>query len=908
MTTSQESCYNRHVDAFTSMFAKLFNEQKKDKLNALQCTRSLRFTIIQAFHLKLQGLRLQKIKQAELILQALFAAFVSSFFPSTSSSTSFSFSSFIAQAHLKKAAYKRILIELFYGLYYGDIDLSFSSFWQENPKEYLQFLLTQIIAEKGEKASLHNLLLQLTLTQKLALICYAKKNYREGSSLIFQAFEAICTQKNLIDTDLPLCKLLQTFIAGIKRNQFDRELADTFLRKENSIDLQSLQHLIEALEAKKEADTVELYTLFNTLMPVLFNFPVELFNQIETLKAQGNWFDGMASISASQVALQKKHLSGFFKKYTENNYSIADFRLFVSIFGLYDYPLLFSENTIESNSLVEKIRTILQTFSNPVRLAYIVPNVAHQLYSFAFTLLAHLQATCRQPSQYKEGLDLICCGLSTCAKELSKLQALPTVLQGFKMLVEFLQREEKTIALSHYPIFVFDQSEEQLFSRNSRFITALNRTFKSAIIHICKNDALLLAKKIGVDTLLSTAPQGTFGFGGARNCIFFLTAPLTHAYKMGEKTVTDLLKMDAVMLRALFDKFVLGNALQGNYGDTIFMFDDDMQIAPSNVFSGALFAYECRDARLECTGFQIGRATKFSLVCSSLRELLHSPEKSFASTRWLNWITSAGFAEYFSKSKACLNIPHGGEEKHLLLEGKRHFLLQLSYHLSGSRFPKKKIPTHSFVGLDEYLKKYLPYSLLIQMQLHFVDPINTHGHCILPWNEKKYTKTVATLSEAFTHIAAAEQKEEMQKRFWANVAQFFLTAQDREGSFFSTIQNLISIDPDTELKIFQEERALTRSEKKELQKIGAIYKAYQQDAQLFWKFGTYLIRHLEKQPKEAPPLEQIKEALEHELHISFADYPLTEGFYLLAESCGKGTFCTIIDDVIKKRGLDAPDD
>lgn len=672
----------------------------------------------------------------------------------------------------------RVLTELVYGLYYGELDTS------------SEFFPLQIIAQKVSRETLQAVVKRLPIEKTVPLIAYLFSHYREGTPPLLRALSDL-HQKNAI----------AELIFWLSRTYFDK---DKITNSPPDLLIQTLEK-----EALKETETI--FTLFNELVAKMLDRPDAPHKQ--------------------------------FRAYLKRTYSFENFLAFVKLFGLTGYCPIFPGGALEGDHLLSKVIALHRLFFTEKTLQ---PIVSYQAYSFVSSIIGTLFALIDQPQLFKEGLSHFSCSIATKGKMLHQTPVLESLLQGYRLLLKFLQQEE---TLKNYPIFIFDQSDEALFQQNQAYIDSLGGN----IVHISQSEALMRARELGLEGLLDTTKRGDFGFAGARNCQFLLTA----AFK-NQKLLSD--------------------------SDFIYMLDDDIQIPACNLFSAALFAKTNHQHYVASDGYHTGRYTKSGLNYCDLEELLQTPEKLQIFAPWSDDEVGASVSEHITKPRICLNIPHGSEERHLGIRAQLHVFLKCSKHLAGARYPTKEIPSHFVVGLHEHLKSYLPYVFLVMMSTALLDSMNKHNRLVFPWNDLSRIGSFASLQEVFGYIQSEVTKHTMCERFLKNVRACFETASD---PFARSLQKLMQLDVAKVIDAFEQQASLTLHEKEELHKLRTLYTHLQEDARLLWQVGSRLT--LDKD------VDAILTAVPN-----ISEYPLTEGFYLMASAILKGQFCAYIAQALKQ--------
>jgi hypothetical protein len=147
---------------------------------------------------------------------------------------------------------------------------------------------------------------------------------------------------------------------------------------------------------------------------------------------------------------------------------------------------------------------------------------------------------------------------------------------------------------------------------------------------------------------------------------------------------------------------------------------------------------------------------------------------------------------------------------------------------------------------------------------------------IFPWNDRDSSNRLkyrfSNMWQLFEFIADDTNQGEMQRRFWENVTAFF---QDPHNAFRQEIDELIYMDVGVTTK-------------------GAIYSRLKQDAAFLLEYGSLILN----KPHKLEQLEQARHFMEGKYQRSFADLPLTEGFYLLCRAAGAQEFAEVAKRVV----------
>lgn len=730
---------------------------------------------------------------------------------------------------------QKFICELLYGLYYGGIDF-------KKYKDNFEYLLIQILAEKMSGAAF---LRGYSFDKTVRLLAFIYKNPREGTFWLEKCFD----------------KPFLPCISCLKRNYYDVDLFARLVHSEELFTEEKFAKVIAKLEQDAQDKTHEFYTNFQELCA-------------KTLALVEDIYKGLMQTVQDPDAIKKQYVAikEPLEAYVSRRVTLEDFTKFTRQFGLKGYPCMSQGVSFETTSVVEKINGFLRFVSGSTSEALNSPEQFKMMLSYILAIIAHCDATAYNPQKYLEGHKYLTISIPTCAKELQREFALSSIIEA---------NPQSTVV-------VFDQSTEELFEKNRRYI----QTLRGRILHVSKNEALALGQKLGAKKLIATLPEGSFGYGGARNCQFLLTGVIRAAYDMGKKTMAEILALSAEVLLQLCTERVLEN----KEGHSLFLVDDDMYVGESVLLSAALFASMNRLERIGCEGYQLGRASKYNLHYWDLLTLLSAPENVVMFPLWLDMETKAGLSEYVIKSRICLNLPQGNEEAHFLEAIKGHFFLQPAYHLCGSRYPDNEIPTSFFVGLDRYAEKAISYVFFLYITSYLIAPTSRHTSIGLPWNDNGLSATFTNLLEAFAFITDSSTQNELKGRFWNKVREMFCDELHEYGPFLDCIRSLKALDVDLVLSTFVQGKKLTKNEEASLKKLGDVYKKNQQDIRLFWKFGKALGEA--KQPEQQ--LDSIKNMIEKEAGCPLANYPITEGLYRTAISLGKAEFCAAIGQISKK--------
>ncbi len=809
---------------------------------------------------------------------------------------SFDFAEFIKIWGLKKKERKAFLIAFIHGLYYGDIILG--KLRGQTPLDLECFLL-QIAAENISKKTVFSLLKSLTLSDQVKLIYYLHKYYREGSFSLLLQLEKIYPENS---------QSIQRLMYFLKRKYFDINKLKEILDNQTKIDEKALLDIVQKLEEFANSQVAQCWTLLSEIIPLVIQSPLFMYNEIERIKAllAGNVYRPDPEEQKKGKALSQENeekLRQLFASFFTYSFDLKRLSEVFQSLGLYDHAPLLPHQTsyCQDNTLIEKLQMILQIFSDSSLMLELNPFHVEIYIVFLHTLVEHI-VTLNYPDKYVDELHRFTFALPTAGKLLDDLPGLISVVKGFSHLFEIIcTNSTKKIYLKDYPLFVFDQSEAALFKKNAHYIRTLNRKYRCSIVHLSKKSTLELAQKLEVENLINTTKTGSFGYGGMRNAVFLLTPILKHIFS-SKKSIKQMLQTSPEILNPLFNRYEFGGvAYEIPSGDTIFMIDDDMEIAEGNIFSHLIFSKSStKQINLNSVGFNIGRETKHAHEYPSLAQVIHRPDETYKFNQWSTEIMPSALSEYICNPKICFNLPLGAEEiliNNLIIS---NLFLGTSYHLGGNRLPKHLWPTHYLVGLEQHLRRYITFVIYIFMIESLAPPnsdINSRN--IYPWIIQGEQLNIVCLREGFEIIANVDIQLEMQRRFWRNFHLLFTPEQTEKMNLRNYLKDIIETPIDDILQKTLRASKFDTLEKKSIHEIGEIYKFYQQDATYLWEFGTSLLKINDKS-QIAEEIERIKDQIEKKYHIQFKDLPLTYGLYLMTRAFGAGEFNQEIQKILKK--------
>ena len=892
----RDQSIQEYTDKVSLSFQYFYRENQFDNLNFHQ---ALVKTIVDSFHLA-NSSSVKKQAKAHIILDSLFE--IRSILKDKHAKP-FKINEFI-KTHLSKTNdIKSFLDTLLFGLYFGDIDLRKNLF-----DANLDYFLLQILAESLNNNGLRRILIQLPLMQQVQLISYSHRNYREGSFFILSLFEEMFSQGD---------HCINRLLVGLRRKYFDPDKLDELISKQTSLDESSLSNVVNILDAHSRNETKQLHHLFYQLLHLMIDSPLRIYEVVNSLKS--NLVDPQ-QIKEKLIAEKSTiELRERFRNQLDKPYTLEEFQHFTELYGLeghLPYPQ-FKEVEFRGKKLVDKLAALHEIFNKPGALFNASKKELSSYFSFIFALILHLEAYCRNPSSYVEGLEKLAYVMATKGKDLSRQAWLPSLMRGLNTLANFLNEKKvgHKVSLKKYPIFILDQSSDELYKKNHRYVGKLNRQYNSSIMHLSLQQILAISKKLGIEPLINTTQKGNLGYGGARNAEFLLTSVLKHAFIKGAKKPEQVIAMPDEDLKSLLQQHVLGKE-----ADILFMGDDDIELPESTITSYANVAKELKNYYFHYTGYHIGRLTKRDVYPLNFERFVNFPLDHFLFTQWSLKPIPASVSECLIKPKFSLNLPFGGEEEQFAgLPNLKNYFTLPSIHLGGTRYPKKHIPTHFFVGMEEHLQNFIPYAFNVNMIQSLLDPLNEKKRTVFPWNDENLSTKFSCLNEVFDFVV--EKKQEMQARFWRNVDHLFNTKDIESMGVLILLDRIIHEDVAKITKTYITNEKLSTAEKKSLSKIENLYDFYQRDAKLFWEYGSEVIKQIQNQLKDSSEvssdewyercvkdsinlssiIDQIREKIEKKHGLNFSNFQLTEGLQLLFHVVGAGEFNEIIQKIINRR-------
>ncbi|MCF7852522.1 MAG: hypothetical protein K9M07_04705 [Simkaniaceae bacterium] len=344
--------------------------------------------------------------------------------------------------------------------------------------------------------------------------------------------------------------------------------------------------------------------------------------------------------------------------------TLEQFQTFCLDFGLYGHDFDMGLCPIEHPNLYTWLENI-----NAENIGTLKPELL-QLHSYITQYFDRSHLT--------EQFNHLAVVLPTCGKELSKLPFLPSVIESMQ-----LHHSKLDINIRSRPIIVIDQSTPDLFTKNKRFATSLD----FPIVYVSKEEALMLAKKLGITELISTTEDQQFGYGGARNACSLLGPIIQHmAMLKGVVSMKVLLDDPRIKEEGLT---ILKNIVDSPDPSTQFkllMGDDDLEMPPSD-FLINLMKHSDDDAFQMVAKPQIGRNPQRDELIPLFRKIKRPIHMMLA-----------GAISY--PQKLCAPHPFGSEEDDMEFKAIHSCLSRSAHHLATARYPAIMNPKEAALTMD----------------------------------------------------------------------------------------------------------------------------------------------------------------------------------------------------------------
>lgn len=716
--------------------------------------------------------------------------------------------------------------------------------WEFDFETNYENWLYQKAGESIEFSHLTHYILGLSEEKKVKLIIFLFSNYREGSYLIIRGLLLVQGRPYIND-----------LLTHLKSKYYCIEL----LKRHKP---STLKECVEALEKEAKEQVNTIFQSLPKLVEAMIESPMSLalfFNN-----RQGE------AVAKLQVEENKKLFSHFHKK----KFTFDQYLRFFQYFGLSGrYPSTREKGFLFINNSISEIVYSLRLLFESPQLTLASPTLeTGSFFAYVYRLTYMLASFIEEPDKFRAGSELITYVLPTRGKLLSRFSWLPSIAKGKQLLKSCFGNKNPP-----KPIYVIDQSEEGLFQQNSKYIKELYSETGIQVVHLSGKQIGRLAKKLGVERLVITAPDGSSGYGGARNAVYLLMPVVDEAFRLGAKNFDEVVAMDQTRLQEIFKERVLSQE-----ASIVNMGDDDIEVPESNLACDALFANDFKKHYFNRPSICIGRVTHRLHYFFELEKIATFSEQVSYFVPWDSIPFSGGLKAIMGKPKFCLNLPFGNEESHAKFQLRYSDIFQLpSVHLSGLRFPSKRIPKNRLDGMADFLKSYIPYSFFTVMVQSFIDPGNHDGLCALPWNTEKRGE-FNSLGEAFRYIGTEEVKRELQTRFWNNLGLTF------DGKRDTILMNYI------EILMLQKLELPESSSKRESAELLAVFQAFRKDAIAFYHAGKKLAAG-EKFDEASLRVE-----VERSNGCKLEELPLTQGLFLICRVVGQGEFVDIARDIIPK--------
>lgn len=661
--------------------------------------------------------RVSKRQQALHLLQAVFAPY------------KFDLHHFLRKYQVNGKACTHFLGYLLYGLYYNEIYLP-NLPQDEASKEGYFFLL---LAEAVKEEELARCLALLTKVQIVQLAAYGVKYPREGAWLILNHLEKLPQASDLIQ--------------GLRQKYY---LADEIEEVLSQLSPEWTWELLEEqLEQKSRLQIEKIVELLPRLIEVMIASPI-----------RGAALLGEAAEKANAA---QNHLKELFLPYRNRSYPIESVRSFFFLFGLAGF-------WGEQKPLAEWLEEWLDRFQNPLSLPL---EQVQKVISFVLSFCHNLTTYQEKPEQYLEGLRRLVYTISSKGLSIQNSPWLLSTIKGFKALADYFQKRKiSDFTFRDCPLVIFDQANRRQFKKNSEYLHQLQASTGIPIWHFAEEEILQIADRLDVKKWIVTQSTRFFGYGGARNCTFFLAPVVRRAIQQGVKSKEEFASLPLEILHQYYREAVL----EARSDHIIYLGEDDLAIPTCNFFADALSAVVFQNLYFQRPSSTIGRATHHVKVVH-LKTLLTEPSSLFSSTFWQPRPQLSGMKGLLSKPLFCLPLPFGDEERQAMAPICMGIPFeQPLQHLGGTRFPRAIIPETPLDGVLPYLKKYLFYSFEISLVANLVDPENQAGGCILPWNRRVLEgqmPSIHCLKDLLRFAFAPATQAEMKERFWQNMQKIF---------------------------------------------------------------------------------------------------------------------------------------
>lgn len=717
---------------------------------------------------------------------------------------------------IDEAEREKLSSRLLYSLYYEVQSLDKIEY---NNNYYFQILAEVISEEKIEK-----MLKEVDLQSKLSLIDYCLQHYREGSYTILKVLEK---------------SELASLVTGLKRGYYDLKQFDRLIKTQNT-------DLMNALEEESQAKAEQIFCEFNHLIQLMIQSPLAICQTFKKNNPQ----------ALALAEKEKSKIEDKFRSYFQAEYTSDDFKKFIRIFGTENYLpyFYFFGKEYQVGSLLEKILLIKQIFSDPLSMPKISQEELVSYFTFVHILIFHLETLCRNPERYRQGIDLLACGIPTKGKLLSTLPTITSLIRSLKLFEEITGQK-----INKFPIFIYDQSDSELFLANHSYLEELKQKHSCSIFHISTAEILALSDILEIRSLIETAPINHLGYGGARNAVFLLTPLLHKLFQNGQS----LGLTDRAKLKLLFEETTLKPS-----PSTLLMLNDNMQIAETSLLSYSQHALENQDSYYFSSGYSFGRNSQALNHFFSLKAFLETPQVAIGNRRIYPLPNASLMSEYIGKPKLCLNLPFGKEEAHFMIRFIPQLFVKPSYHLPGMPYPNTDKPTRSFIGFENFLRKFLPYTIEIQMCLDLLGEPDSP----LFWNEDGSLLKCSSLEEILSFLKLPETQNKMRSRFEKRLKMVFSKESNHEYTMI--IKSLCEEKIEQIKDDFARKQCLSNLEKEALDKVALAYQELQNDAKLLLEFGRELTHTL---------LEKAKKNIEERHSIHLENFQLCQALYLLCQ-------------------------
>ncbi|MCE5315814.1 MAG: hypothetical protein LLG04_00435, partial [Parachlamydia sp.] len=477
---------------------------------------------------------------------------------------------------------------------------------------------------------------------------------------------------------------------------------------------------------------------------------------------------------------------------------------FVSIFGFDDFLVLIKEDF----HLIEMmpIADIKQE-----SFFYNKEDYEDALRGQIGRIKAHCEAA-KKPEIYAAGLKLVTWALPTAGKRLAKMAWIPSVAQGLKSMIDYLNKKGVAVSPQEHPLIVFDQSPPDIFQENREFIKTVEQKTGIPIVHLSRQQVVAIAEKIGVKEMVVTTKDGVWGYGGARNSIYCIASIIKEL--KGQNRWDQWEQVPPDELKSLFKHLVLEDRA------IVFMGDDDTEVPAANLFEEALISHENQSNNFKKVCLSIGRDTTPQAPPGKYADDRVPLDLAALCVPWKTTLLINGMNGNLSKPRFCLTLPYGAEENTgVSQEPIKHALMHPHMHLAGNRAPEGVLPTKPYSGITQKLRQVVPY-VYGNYEAGYLKNV-------IPWDREKFY----TFGEALSHACSPYTQSALQTSFWSTFAEHWKLqpvhyTQSMQETVFDVFRKNVRI------QLMQDESPTRQKEVEEFQQFQAQFQTLKRDLEI----------------------------------------------------------------------------